>query len=108
MYKSSQKLLSSTLLFVLVALIFALTTQGQSASAQVSVQQAIDYWEQCKGILGYDICKGMTGVGEQVHLLPVGTTQGVDYWEQCKSGFGIDTCKGMAAIGEWLGLIRAP
>ena len=50
----------------------------------------------------------MTGVGEQVHLLPVGTTQGVDYWEQCKSGFGIDTCKGMAAIGEWLGLIRAP
>jgi hypothetical protein len=91
-----------------IGIITIIPTSVQTTNAQVSVQQAIDYWEQCKGILGYDICKGMIGVGEQVHLLPARSSEGVDYWEQCKSNFGIDSCKEMAAIGEWLGLIRAP
>ncbi len=108
MNMNSKKILSRTLviLFSLVS-IGGLTTQVQSASAQVSVQQAIDYWEQCKGVVGYDICKGMVGVGEQVHLLPSGAAQGVDYWESCKNNLGYDSCKGIAALGEWLGLIRA-
>jgi len=96
------------ILVILSSALCGISFQTQLVHAQVSVQQAIDYWEQCKGVLGYDICKAVVGTGEQVHILPTGTIQGVDYWEQCKSNFGMDTCKGMAAIGEWLGLIRAP
>jgi hypothetical protein len=38
------------LLFAVEILGVVVTTQVPSANAQVSVQQAIDYWEQCKGI----------------------------------------------------------
>lgn len=95
-------ILVTTLLTVTLFFLGSSTT----AHAQVSVQQAIDYWEQCKAIIGFDICKTMAGIGENIRLMPAGTVQGIDYWEQCKGFLGFDTCKGIAAFGEWAGLIN--
>lgn len=96
----------SILIIMLFVVTIAFMDSSSSVYAQVSVQQAIDYWEQCKGMVGFDICKAMAGIGENLRLMPAGTVQGIDYWEQCKGFLGFDTCKGIAAFGEWTGLIN--
>ena len=71
---SKMNLLLSVIAISIISFLVISTIHFQSVSAQVSVQQAIDYWEQCKAIFGHDICKGMVGLGEQVHLLPARRT----------------------------------